>query len=281
MAPQVAEARAAFREAAGEVRDLDSSGYAGSVRSRFDDYVDLVTEADRVLGSAADGDRGAARACSARDGPRDYLLVFQNNAEIRATGGLPGSWALVHAEDGKLTMRQQGTGGQFGVRESPGAADVRGRARRLRHRAGHLLPVLELHPGLPACRRAVGAPGGRRRSPGPTSTGCSSLDPVAMSYLLAGTGPVQVADRTLTADNAVDELLSRPYLELEPTGAGRALRRAARAIFDATTGDLADPVEFVKGVARAAEEGRLLVAPFDDSEREALAGHPGPGCAVR
>ena len=38
------------------------------------------------------------------------------------------------------------------------------------------------------------------------------------------------------------------------------------------TGDLADPLAFVKGVGRAADEGRLLVAPFDGGEREALAG---------
>ena len=44
------------------------------------------------------------------DGPRDYLLVFQNNAEIRATGGLPGSWARLHAEDGKLEHRPAGHG---------------------------------------------------------------------------------------------------------------------------------------------------------------------------
>ena len=53
------------------------------------------------------------------DGPRDYLLVFQNNAEIRATGGLPGAWARVHAQDGKLTIVEQGAGGDFGERATP------------------------------------------------------------------------------------------------------------------------------------------------------------------
>ncbi len=53
------------------------------------------------------------------DGPRNYLLVFQNNAEIRATGGIPGSWAELHADDGKLEIVRQGTGGEFGRRDTP------------------------------------------------------------------------------------------------------------------------------------------------------------------
>ena len=39
------------------------------------------------------------------DGDRDYLLVFQNNAEIRATGGLPGAVRVVEADDGKVDAR--------------------------------------------------------------------------------------------------------------------------------------------------------------------------------
>ena len=36
-------------------------------------------------------------------GPRKYLVVFQNNAELRATGGFIGSYALVELLDGKIT----------------------------------------------------------------------------------------------------------------------------------------------------------------------------------
>ena len=53
------------------------------------------------------------------DGERDYLLLFQNNAEIRATGGMPGSWALIHAEDGRLEMAEQGTASDFPTAEEP------------------------------------------------------------------------------------------------------------------------------------------------------------------
>ena len=76
-----------------------------------------------------------------------------------------------------------------------------------------------------------------------------------MSYLLAGTGPVDVGDGlTLTSENVVSELLSRPYLELAPTAQDELFRIAARAIFDASTRKLVDPVGFVRGVGRAVDE---------------------------
>ena len=39
---------------------------------------------------------------------RTYLIIAQNNAELRATGGLPGSWGTISVTDGALSM-----GGDF------------------------------------------------------------------------------------------------------------------------------------------------------------------------
>ena len=52
------------------------------------------------------------------DGPRNYFMVFQNNAEIRATGGIGGAWALLHVDDGRLELRQQGSTTDFPPRRS-------------------------------------------------------------------------------------------------------------------------------------------------------------------
>lgn len=37
-------------------------------------------------------------------GPRNYFLVFQNLAEARGTGGLMGTWGILHADNGTLTL---------------------------------------------------------------------------------------------------------------------------------------------------------------------------------
>ncbi|TFB67457.1 DUF4012 domain-containing protein [Cryobacterium sp. Hz9] len=39
------------------------------------------------------------------DGQRSYLLLFQNNPEVRATGGLPGAFAEISTENVKLFVR--------------------------------------------------------------------------------------------------------------------------------------------------------------------------------
>ncbi len=93
---------------------------------------------------------------------------------------------------------------------------------------------------------------------------------MGLSYLIDGTGPVKVRDLTLTRANLVEELLNKPYIELEPEEQDELFQDAAAAVFDASTSKLASPVDFVEGMSRAAREGRFLVAPFDDQDNEVL-----------
>ncbi|MBA2774339.1 MAG: DUF4012 domain-containing protein [Nocardioidaceae bacterium] len=48
------------------------------------------------------------------DGPRSYLVMFQNTAELRAAGGIPGAIAIIRAAGGKLRLTQQGDAGSLG-----------------------------------------------------------------------------------------------------------------------------------------------------------------------
>ena len=41
------------------------------------------------------------------DDPRRYMLVFQNNAEIRSGGGLPAATAIVDVDNGKADLAEQ------------------------------------------------------------------------------------------------------------------------------------------------------------------------------
>ena len=88
------------------------------------------------------------------DGERRYLFVFQNNAEIRATGGIPGAFAADHR------LGRQGEAGtpgrrrhDRGLREAADAADRPGEDA-LRPRDGALPAGGQLHPRLPAVGRA-------------------------------------------------------------------------------------------------------------------------------
>jgi len=250
-------------EAARPVEGLDSSGYAGSVKSRFDEYVDIVRAGRDSLESAATASKVLPGIVGA-DGPRDYLLVFQNNAEIRSTGGLPGSWSLVHADGGRLSIQGQGAGSGFPEQEEPVLPLSPAELEVYDEQLGTFFLDAGFTPDFPRAAQLMEAHWDRM-FPATRLDGVISLDPVALSYMLEGTGPVEVDGRSLTSDNVIDELLSRPYRTLEPQAQDKFIAHAARAIFEAATADVNDPVAFVRGLTRAAHEDRLLVAPFVSS----------------
>src|SRR5450631_1801703 len=69
-------------------------------------YVDALSQVTSVSHSLTSADL-AVRVLPAMlgaDGPKLYFLAFQNEAESRGTGGLPGAFAIVQASRGKLTF---------------------------------------------------------------------------------------------------------------------------------------------------------------------------------
>lgn len=268
----VSDAGAAFRAAADEVDGIDSSGFVGAFRPRFEDYVDQVQEASSALTSAHTAIEVLPRMVGS-DGPRDYLLIFQNNAEIRATGGLPGAWAQVHAEDGRLEMVRQGSANDFDVAAQPILPLTDEELAVYGEEMGTYFHDPGFSPDFPRAA-ALWRAHWEARFPETPLDGVLALDPVAMSYLVAATGPVSVGPLTLTEDNLVDELLNKPYRELGRGAQDVLFKKAAAAIFDAITGDVESPVDLVQGLQRAANERRFLVAAFDQSVAAELEGTP-------
>ncbi|KAI3473602.1 hypothetical protein Pfo_031561, partial [Paulownia fortunei] len=70
-----------------------------------------------------------APAMLARDGERNYVLLFQNNAELRAGGGNPGAIALLKVQDGSIKLENQASGGRL-ARPRDVEAEVRAGGRR-------------------------------------------------------------------------------------------------------------------------------------------------------
>nr|WP_227467853.1 DUF4012 domain-containing protein [Nocardioides lijunqiniae] len=266
----VSDAEAAFQKAAAEVDGIDSEGFVGALRPRFDDYVDRVDEAAGAL-AAADTATAVLPAMVGVDGPRDYLLLFQNNAEIRATGGMPGAWAQIHAENGKLEMVKQGTALDFPMAQRPvlplSAEEVAVYGQEI----GTYFQDPGFTPDFPRAAELWRAHW-NAKFPSVPIDGVLSLDPVAMSYLLEGTGPVEVGAVTLTSDNLVDELLNKPYRELDVQAQDALFEDAAGAIFDRLTRKPPSPVDMVRGLNRAATERRFLIASFDEAVTSELEG---------
>ena len=267
----VSQAAAGLTRASDLVAEKDSSGYVGPLRSRFDAYVDTVGGLERGLGSAETA-VDLAPGMLGSDGPRDYLLIFQNNAEIRATAGLPGSWALLHADDGKLEIREQGSASDFPVLNQPVAELTDEETALYGTEIGRFFQDPNFTPDWPRAAELFDAFWQIDHADTPLD-GVISLDVAALSYILEGTGPVQSGDLSITADNAEQLLLNQIYLDNDnPADQDRIFAQAARDIFEATTGDLASPIAFAEGLARAGREGRFLVSSFEGAEADKLSG---------
>lgn len=227
---------------------------------------DAVDEVSELLANAHGGADAFARAGELLpamlgvEGPRDYLLLFQNNAEWRSLGGIPGAMALVHVEDGHVELvAQESTADYRRYRESvlDLGAEVHGIYGA---NPGRWIQNITQVPDFTVSARLAQEMWAREHD-GHRVDGVISFDPVALSYLLTATGPVTTptGDR-LTASNVVKTLLRDSYLRFDrPAEQDAFFAGAAEAVFSAVTEGRLDTARLLSALGRAADERRLLV----------------------
>nr|WP_255670326.1 DUF4012 domain-containing protein [Aeromicrobium wangtongii] len=196
-------------------------------------------------------------------GKHTYLLLFQNNAEIRATGGLPGAYAVLNIDNGKIKLGEQGSGGSMGSLDYD-ATDISDEETELFDtKLVTDFRDINFTPDFPRAA-SIGAEIIKREK-NIDVDGVLSLDPVTLSYVLKGLGPVTLADgTTLTADNAVDVLLNGVYVaypDLRDGGAAQDafFASATKQIFDKVLSGEGDPNALLKALTRATNERRVQV----------------------
>ena len=266
----LAAAAAAFGDARDDLDALDSSGYVAPLRTPVDDLRRRVERGARVL-SSADTAAQVLPGMLGADGPREFLLVFQNNAEARATGGIPGAFAVVRAEDGRIELGRQASTADFAYTEQP-VVPITEPEQELfdGEKLGQFIQDANFTPDFPRTAEIAAAWWQRRFDA--QVDGVLSVDPVAMSYVLAATGPVEVGGRTISGDNALSELLDRPYRELGPREQDAFFSAVAAKVFDQVASGAGNPRLVLEALARGADERRLLVRSFDEDEQAALDG---------
>ncbi len=204
------------------------------------------------------------------DGPRTYLVMFQNNAEIRATGGIPGAVATITALHGAVSLQRQGSAGSLGTYKQPVLPLTSDENALFTGKLGVYPADITFTPDFP--RTAQIAQAMWQRETGQNVDGVVSTDPVALSYLLGGTGPITVKDgQQLTADNAVQLLLNQTYLDEPNLDRQNAFfASAAQSVFAGVMGGQGDPHAVLDGIRRAADEHRTLVWSDHPAEQAQL-----------
>lgn len=270
-APALARADRAFQRARGTVGAIADGGLTGPVRA-------AVVQLRDQMRRAADTVAAAARTAALLppilgDGaPRTYLVLFQNLAEVRATGGMPGAYVTIEADRGAIRIKDQGTA--TGLRPFPAPVlPLTPADRRLYSDKLATYPAdINLTPHFPTTAR-LAREMYRRRS-GVTVDGVLSTDPVALSYLLQLLGPVPVpGGRALTAGNAVPMLLSQIYADGNtPLEQDAFFAAAARATFRAVLRRPLDPPALKAMLGRATAEHRLLMWSARPAENRLIEG---------
>ncbi|GAA4777029.1 DUF4012 domain-containing protein [Microbacterium gilvum] len=206
------------------------------------------------------------------DGPRNYIVIVQNNAEARSTGGNPASLLMLTADQGRLTITQQASSLNFSNGRDTPITNLNEATEALyTDRVGRYIQDTTMPVDFTQTAHLVRA--FWSESLGDPGVGVLSFDPVALSYLLKATGPVDLpGGAKLTADNAVDTLLHDIYVkypdqtiaDLEAQDAYFAA--AAGGVFEKLTSGSANIVSLVQALAKASGEGRLLYASSDPLE---------------
>ncbi len=285
------EASAGLRQAARRseepVRDLEqapTSMVPGVVGRAVQDARDELGAAPARFAQAAAALDAVARLA---DGdPQRLLVVLQNNAELRGTGGLVTVFAEATVGDGVLRV------GPFTDVED--VADPSASARPVPVPADYrelwgpflagttLWKNVNMEPDVPTASAVLAAVADE--STGRRPDGVLWLDARTMALVVGATGPVPLVDGgTLTGDNAVRTLLSEAYQGVPDDRSGQALRRARlRGTADAVLGRLlgggADPRRLGEALARAASGRHLALwsARSDQQARYRAAGLDAP-----
>ena len=117
LADKVEQASGTIDEVAAELDGLDRDALIGPVASGIDQLDNAVGQLKPSL-DAAHTTLQVLPAALGADGPRNYLMLFQNNAESRGTGGNPAAIVLLNVTDGKITIAQQASSSDFVARPS-------------------------------------------------------------------------------------------------------------------------------------------------------------------
>ncbi|MBD7917219.1 DUF4012 domain-containing protein [Cellulomonas sp. Sa3CUA2] len=271
VAPQIAGADTAITASLQRIEDVDTTGLIDAVA---DPVTQLRGQLADVAADTATASRAAALlpAMLGVDGPRTYLVLVQNNAEPRATGGIAGAVLLLRATDGHLEVLEQRRGGELAGLPEPVVALSDAEKDLFGPLLGTDMRDVNFTPDFPRSGRI--AKGVWESQVGGVIDGVLSVDPGALALVLDATGPVPLPDGSqLTGDNVVPMLLNQVYLELEdPAEQDAFFALTAAAVFGAVAGGQGDATGVVDALAEAARRGRLMVWSADEDEQARLSG---------
>lgn len=264
------------------VRRLDGVSTGGTVPQ--------IGAAKATLGDALDGAASALNdarplvevlpALLGADGPRSYVVMFQNNAELRSLGGTALSFAEVSVDNGKIGLARQVPAGfdNFPERapDNPILPVPEGFEDIYPLALGRFIANATLRPSAETAAQLVQAQW--QETFGTPVDGVVSMDSGALSALLTSTEPIELSTGDVVdADNVASLLLNTVYQRYN-SGNVVADDLSQNAVYEETLNQTFarissgqfEPVTLIQKMRGAAEAGRFSVWLVDEDERAAF-----------
>jgi len=202
---------------------------------------------------------------------RNYLLMVLNNAEVRSLVGMPGSFAVLEAKNGKLSMGRQGSIEDIlplHDEVSNTTAEVNG---GFGSRVGSDIRDTMIVPDYPRAAQLASVIGHERWDE--SFDGVIAVDPVALGYVLSAVGSVEIGGGlTVNQYTAASTLLNGIYLRYPGNNEAQnnAFEDAARNTFNALTSGRGNSVLAIQALVRGVQERRIFVWSKRPSEQKRI-----------
>ncbi|MGE2728587.1 DUF4012 domain-containing protein [Mycolicibacterium vaccae] len=244
-------------------------------------YVSLLADARTQLQSQISGVTSLIEnvAVAARlappmmgaDGPRNYFMGFQTNAELRGTGGLLGGFGVLKFDNGVPSVNTLAPN-----TDMTGAVAPIDLGLEYDQQYAFAEPFTDfrnsnLSPHFPYAAQIWKTMWTERT--GQEVDGVIALDPVTLSYILGAVGPITMPDgEVVSKDNVVELTESTAYLRFptDQTARKEYLQDIANAVVKKMTAPVKSPRLLLDALGRAVSERRLAVWSDVPEEQEVL-----------
>ncbi|KRE74510.1 DUF4012 domain-containing protein [Arthrobacter sp. Soil762] len=278
--PRISGAAHAVRLSADRLRQIDTTKLVPQVADPLTTARDQLQDLTGALDAAANASNIAPGMLGAQT-PRNYLLIIQNNAETRASGGIPGALAVLSLDKGSLTLGSQSSASDIGIMSPIVPLDPQ-QQQIYSGRMGKFMQDVNLTPDFPTAASTAQAMWERKS--GQRVDGVISIDPVALGYILDATGPVRITNpelvelasvglpTELSGKNVVQTLLSDVYAKIDrPALQDVYFAGVAQEIFAALSNGKGNAKGLIEGLTRGTNEGRVLVWSGVPAEQSVIA----------
>lgn len=270
-APEVVSATQAIHNLQATVAGIDRGPLLNPVADAVNELDGKLTKVSALADTASKAAQLLPPMLGA-DGKRTYLVVFQNLAELRSTGGIFGAYAVITADHGTITLVKQGATSSDMPQFSPPVAQLSDEAQQLYTERPAIFPMdVNLSPDFPTAATLIREM--YQQKFGTTVDGVIATDPVALADVLTGTGPVKLDNGvSLDASNAVSYLLAQAYQGTTPAQSDALFKQAAKSVFTALVSGQGSAKTALAGLEKAAGDRRLLIWSANPDEEKLLAG---------